>query len=251
MTILVTVLGVTGMKPILGVTGMKLRKKMDDETLVRAKKGFTGKTNYLFFASLINLLLAEIAAYQALIAFYKSPLSLLGSRYFPVESLYLVVISIPVLLLLFRKNPFSFGFFYFLILISIGNLLATSELFYAFLDALYAVKFDQLASYLNSIFSPYKEMLILDPLLIVVWLFVLSQMVWLSMEKGRDMEERGMRARNIVFFQWGFAFISTYIIFLLYPYIFGFNFVFADLPLILIGFIGVVLFVLASYLISK
>jgi hypothetical protein len=206
---------------------------------------------YLMFGPLINLLLAEFAAYQALYAFFKSPFVVVGSKYFALGLLYPVVIAVPLLLLILRRNPFSFGFFYFLIFLSIGNILAKSELFYAFLDALYVLNFGDLASYLNSIFSSSKHIFILDLLLNIVWLFVLSQLIWISMEKGREMEERGMAARNLVIFQWGFAFISTYLIFLLYPAIFGFSIAVDNIPLIFTGIAGIAIFITSALVLSR
>ena len=205
--------------------------------------------SYLFLGPVINLLLAEIAAYFALLAFFKSPAIVILSKYFALQLLYPIILSIPVILLILRKNPFSFALFYLLMLLSIGNLLARSELFYASLDALY-IKYPNLASYLNSIFSSAKHVSVFDLLLNIVWLFVLSQLIWISTEKGREMESRGMSSKNLVIFQWGFAFVSTYLIFLLYPFVFSFS-IPLQAPLILIGIAGAGLFIAAAFLLSR
>jgi hypothetical protein len=205
--------------------------------------------SYLLIGPVINLMLAEIAAYFALLAFFKSPTIVILSKYFALQLLYPVILSIPIILLILRKNPFSFALFYFLILLSIGNLLARSELFYASLDALY-LKSPELASYLNSIFSSAKHVSALNLLLNIVWLFVLSQLIWISTEKGREMEERGMSSRNLVVFQWGFAFVVTYFIFLLYPLVFSINLA-PQAPLILIGIIGGGVFIVAAFLLTR
>lgn len=207
------------------------------------------KGSYLFLGPVINLLLAEIAAYFALLAFFKSPAIVILSKYFALQLLYPVILSIPIILLILRRNPFSFVFFYLLIFLSVGNLLARSELFYASLDALY-IKYPDLASYLNSIFSSAKHVSVFDLLLNIVWLFVLSQLIWISTEKGREMESKGMSSRNLVIFQWGFAFVSTYFIFLLYPLVFSLNLP-LQAPLVLIGIAGAGLFIAAAFLLSR
>jgi hypothetical protein len=212
-------------------------------------KSRVGRIDYLILGPVINLLLAEIAAYMALVAFFKSPTIVILSKYFALQVLYPIILSIPIILLLIRKNPFSFAFFYFLILLSSGNLLSRSELFYASLDALY-LRFPDLASYLNSVFSSAKGVGVLDLLLIIVWLFVLSQLIWISTEKGKEMEERGMSSRNLVIFQWGFAFVSTYLIFLLYPLVWTFTLPF-QAPLVIIGLIGAGIFLAAAFLLSR
>jgi hypothetical protein len=112
------------------------------------------------------------------------------------------------------------------------------------------LKFPDLASYLNSVFSSAKGVSVLDLLLIIVWLFVLSQLIWISTEKGREMEERGMSSKNLIIFQWGFAFVSTYLIFLLYPLVWTFSLPF-QAPLIIIGLIGTGIFLVAAYLLSR
>ena len=205
--------------------------------------------SYLVLAPIINLLLAEIAGHFSLLVFFKSPAIVILSKYFAIHLLYPVILSIPIILLILRKNPFSFAFFYFLILLSTGNLLSRCELFYASLDALY-LKYPDLASYLNSVFSSAKHVSVLGVLLNIVWLFVLSQLVWISAEKGREMEARGMSSKNLVVFQWGFAFVSTYLIFLLYPFVFTFSLP-VQAPLILIGIIGAGLFIAAAFLLSR
>ena len=207
------------------------------------------KGSYLFLGPVINLLLAEIAAYFALLAFFKSPAIVILSKYFALQLLYPVILSIPIILLILRRNPFSFVFFYLLIFLSVGNLLARSELFYASLDALY-IKYPDLASYLNSIFSSAKHVSVFHLLLNIVWLFVLSQLIWISTEKGREMESKGMSSRNLVIFQWGFAFVSTYFIFLLYPLVFSLNLP-LQAPLVLIGIAGAGLFIAAAFLLSR
>ncbi len=224
---------------------LKIRTKSGSEENGKEK----GRGSYLILGPVINLLLAEFASYQALIALSQPPMIILISKYFALQLLYPVVLSIPIILLIFRKNPFSFGLFYFLLLMGVGNLLSRSELFYASLDALY-LKFPDLASYLNSVFSSAKDVNIFALLLNIVWLFVLSQLIWISTEKGREMEERGMSSKNLVVFQWGFAFISTYLIFLLYPAVLSFNFVF-EAPLVIIGIIGAGIFIAAAFLLSR
>jgi hypothetical protein len=226
---------------------LKLRLRLKAKSDLDEKE--RGRGNYLIFGPVINLLLAEFASYQALLALSQPPILVLISKYFALQLLYPVVLSIPIILLILRKNPFSFGLFYFLLLMSVGNLLSRSELFYASLDALY-LKSPDLASYLNSIFSSAKDVNIFTLLLNIVWLFVLSQLIWISTEKGREMEERGMSSKNLVVFQWGFAFISTYLIFLIYPAVFSFNFVF-EAPLVIIGIIGVGIFIAATFLLSR
>ena len=219
-------------------------KKSDSE-----EKRIEIRGSYLILGPVINLLLAEFASYQALLALSQPPILVLVSKYFALQLLYPVILSIPIILLIFRKNPFSFGLFYFLLLLSAGNLLSRSELFYACLDGLY-LKFPEFASYLNSVFSSAKDVNIFALLLNIVWLFVLSQLIWISTEKGREMEERGMSSKNLVAFQWGFAFISTYLIFLLYPAVFTLNFVF-EAPLIIVGIIGAGVFIAATFLLSR
>ncbi len=231
--------------------GLKLRGKdsRGEGIEIDGEKRERGRGSYLILGPVINLLLAEFASYQALIALSQPPMIVLISRYFALQLLYPVILSIPIILLVLRKNPFSFGLFYLLLLMSVGNLLSRSELFYASLDALY-LRFPNLASYLNSVFSSAKDVDIFILLLIIVWLFVLSQLIWISTEKGREMEERGMSSKNLVIFQWGFAFISTYIIFLLYPAVLDFNFV-VGAPLIIIGIVGVGMFIAAAFLLSR
>ncbi len=216
----------------------------------KIKEFVRGKEIYLMFAPIINLLLAEVASYFALEAFFKSPFVVLGSKYYALETIYPFVMAIPLLLLILKRNPFSFGYFYFLILIVSGNILAKSELFYAWLDVLYFLKLGNLASYLNSVFSSAKGIDVTPVLLDVVWLFVLSQLIWISAEKGREMEERGMSAKNLVLFQWAFAFIFTYVVYLVYPSFVRFD-VGVELPLIMAGIVGIAMFIVVAVILSR
>lgn len=202
---------------------------------------------YLIYAAFINLIIAEIAAFQAYQTFLASPIVALG--YIP-DFTFIVIAAIPILLMLKRGNPFGFTFFSVLISLNMGILLAKSEIFYAVLDSIYYFGFKSLAEYLNSVFNPYACQNVLQPLLGITWLFVLSQLIWITADKAEEFEKRGLKVSKIVVLQWAYVFLASYLVYLIYPAILEFKIGYSFPPL-LTGIAGVLTITAAAYLLSR
>ena len=196
-----------------------------------------------YLATVVNLVIAELEAIQAYQNFLSSPLAILHS--FSVVP----VLVIPVLLTLRRGNPFGFPFFVVLISLNMGILLAKSEIFYAALDAVHFFGFENLAEYLNTIFSPYAEREIMQSLLVITLLFVVSQLMWVTAEKAEELEKRGLNAGKTLAFQWAYVLAISCFVYTAYPAIL----VKVDwaMPPLFTGVAGVLAIVIAAYLISR
>jgi len=229
------------MNQIAGYSGKHLNFLHYQITMMQITK------KYLIYAAFINLIIAEIAALQAYQTFLASPIVALG--YIP-DFTFIVIAAIPILLMLKRGNPFGFTFFSVLISLNMGILLAKSEIFYAILDTMYYFGFKSLAEYLNSVFSPYAGQNVLYPLLGITWLFVLSQLIWITAEKAEELEKRGLKASKIVVLQWAYVFLVSYLVYLVYPAILDFK-IDHSYPPLLSGIAGVLTITAAAYLLSR
>lgn len=122
---------------------------------------------------LVSLTSAEIAFFIAWISYSNSPLSSVIS---PV--VLLPVSVIPALLMLFTdRNPFSFEFFGLLIAMVFPKIFPSTPLYSSFINTVYVLGFENVASYLNSILKPQPA----TSLPLIVALFCFAQIV----EKGK------------------------------------------------------------------
>jgi len=143
---------------------------------------------------LVSLISAEIAFFIAWISYSKSPLSSV------ISPIFLLPVSLlPVLMLFTDKNPFSFEFFGLLIAILFPKFFPSTPLYVSFINAIYVLGFENVASYLNSILKPQPA----PALPVIVALFCFAQIV-----------ERGKMQYT------GVAFAAVMLAYLIYPVIF-------------------------------
>lgn len=200
---------------------------------------------YKLLGAIIAVVLAEISAFLTLQAYLTSPFALLSQ--YPI---YYLLFIIPIVLVLMDRNPYSLSFFAILILFSFGRILANSEVFYSFLDALYFFKFYDLSDYLYSMFSPYKTQDI-NHFLTLTWLFVVSQLLWNACLKAESLDEDGFEARDTLIFQIVAISLISFAIYVVYPHILELVKTTHQIPMLFAGLIGVVLFLISAYLLIK
>jgi xanthine/uracil permease len=191
----------------------------------------------LQFASIINLSLAEIASLQAVQLYSASPFS----SFYSSDLFFIPLLVLPVIFMIRKDNPFNFIHYSILVTLSSGVILAKSETFYALLDAAYALGYEDLAIYINSVFSPYGNESIFQQLLLITMLFILSQVIWNSAERSEF---------KTAIFQWIYAFFILLMTFLIYPYFIGLLSSY-DYPLLFMGIGGVICLLAAAYLLSR
>ncbi|RLI77583.1 hypothetical protein DRP05_09780 [Archaeoglobales archaeon] len=200
---------------------------------------------YKLLGAIIAVVLAEISAFLTLQAYLTSPFALLSQ--YPI---YYLLFIIPIVLVLMDRNPYSLSFFAILILFSFGRILANSEVFYSFLDALYFFKFYDLSDYLYSIFSPYKAQDI-SHFLTLTWLFVASQLVWNACLKAELLDKEGFEVKDTLTFQIVAVSLISFAIYAVYPHVLNVLKTTHQIPMLFAGLIGVVLFLISAYLLIK
>lgn len=136
---------------------------------------------------IVNLILSEICVLTVIGVLNNSALSL----FVPIQILYFLT-AIPVALLLTGRNPFDIRLFFVLISLMSVKIASDSKVFYGFLDALYYMGFRDFAMQMRSIFQFYSSS-VLKELMIVVILFVLSQISWVAYKKSVELRKRGLR----------------------------------------------------------
>ncbi len=158
--------------------------EMVEERSMKTRKGW----------KLVSLISAEIAFFIAWISYSNSPLSSVIS---PV--VLLPVSVIPALMLFTDRNPFSFEFFGLLIAMVFPKIFPSTPLYSSFINAVYVLGFENVASYLNSILKPQPA----TSLPLIVALFCFAQIV----EKGKIQYT-------------GVAFAAVMLAYLIYPVVF-------------------------------
>lgn len=190
---------------------------------------------------LVNLLIAEVAAYFTYNSFVSSPL-----RYFIPYPAELLLFVIPLIGLLFRR-PFNFYFYSLLIFFNLSPILPDSEIFEGFIDTLYALRFRGVAESLHAAFSSYAGSV--EPLLIVTWLYVTAEILHGNWESIRAARVNGVPCERcyISYLQ---AFIFSLLIFLLYPLLLNLKLQF-KIDRILSAAIGILAFLAGAYILAK
>lgn len=200
---------------------------------------------YKILGMVLAVILAEISALLTLQAYLTSPFALLIQ--YPI---YYLIFIIPIVLVVMDRNPYGFFFFTILIFFSFGRVLANSEVFYSFLDALYFFKFYDLSDYLYSMFSPYKTQDI-SHFLTLTWLFVVSQLLWNACLKAESLDEEGFEVRDTLTFQIVAISLISFATYIIYPHILNLVKTTHQIPMLFAGLIGVVLFLISAYLLIK
>jgi hypothetical protein len=188
---------------------------------------------------ILNLLIAEIAVIIAVEMTKSSPLPM----FVPANYLYVLTV-IPIILLLFGRNPFDFPLFAVLVMLLSSKVLANSEIFYSSLDAIYFLGYKNLAEYLETIFSVYKSTSDIMGLSALVVLYSVSQIIWVMAKKSKDLKRLGMNVN----YQIAVLGITALAIYLFYPALIAPQSL--EIPLLFLGLIGVVLVILAMYLLT-
>jgi len=187
--------------------------------------------------TVINLFLAEMATIVGLQVYLKSPFAV----FYNSDVLTMGLLLAPLLFLVQKRNPFDFIYFPILISLGLGNLLTDSKSFHSLLDSFYAFGYTSQAQNINSIFSMYSGVDIFNELLLITWLFILSQIFWnlIDKTKGKDALTQG-----------SYVFAITFLLFLTYPLILN-NIALLNYPLLFMGVGGVLLLIAGSYILSR
>lgn len=188
--------------------------------------------------SVINLALAEAAVLYAVKIYSISPLA----SFYSSDLFFIPLLLVPIVFLIRKENPFSFFHYVLLLIVCSGVFLANSETFYSLLDSAYVLGYKGLSQYVSSVFSPYEGTSVFLELLTITWMFIFSQIFWFTAEKVEFSKETTM--------QWGYIFSVSFVLFLVYPYFINALTTF-DYPLLFMGIGGVILLLIASYLLSR
>ena len=190
---------------------------------------------------LINLLIAEVAAYITYSSFVGSPL-----RYFIPYPAEMLLFAFPLIGLLF-KRPFNFYFYSLLVFFNIPPIMPDSELFEGFIDTLYAFGIRDVAESLYAAFSSYSGSI--EPLLIVTWLYITAEILHGNWESIRTAKTNGVLCErcNLSYLP---ASLFSLIIFLLYPLILNLKVEF-EMDRILSAAIGIFAFFAGVYILAK
>ncbi len=128
---------------------------------------------------LINLILAEIAAYITYLEYSSSPLQYLVSPYIAM-----LLFILPLIGAIFKK-PFSYPLYLSLFAFHLP-LFSHSEFFEGFLDTLYALGLKEAAVEVYNIFSGYAGSP--QTLFVVTWLYITAEVLqgnWESIDAAR------------------------------------------------------------------
>ncbi len=196
---------------------------------------------------LINLLIAEVAAYITYSSFVGSPL-----RYFIPYPAEMLLFAFPLVGLLF-KRPFNFYFYSLLIFFNISPIMSDSEFFkgfvntLGFIDTLYPFGIRDVAESLYAAFSSYSGSI--EPLLTVTWLYITAEILHGNWESIRAAKTNGVLCErcNLSYLP---AFLFSLIIFLLYPLILNLKVEF-EMDRILSAAIGIFAFFAGVYILAK
>ncbi len=176
--------------------------------------------------TVLCLLTAEVSAAVTVEVISRSPLSL----FIPVQYLYLIFLAPPILALL-KRNPYDISLFTAFLILSSFKAIANSKIIYSISNALYYLGFKGISERIALLFSAYRGADLLE-ILIITATFVIAQIVWHSDEKN---------SIRVFLTSTTFAFASILALLELS------NVSLSGYP-ILLGIAGVILVVLAIYL---
>lgn len=189
--------------------------------------------------SVINLALAEAAVLYAVKVYSISPLS----SFYSSDLFFIPLLIVPLVFLIRKSNPFSFIHYVLLLIVCSGVFLANSETFYSLLDSAYVLGYKDLSQYVRSVFSPYEGTSVFIELLTITWMFIFSQIFWLTSEK--------LEFNRGTVVQWGYIFSVSFILFMIYPYFINSLITTFNYPILFMGVGGVIFLLIASYLLSR
>ncbi len=189
---------------------------------------------------LVNLLLAEIAAYLTYLDCTSSPL-----RYFMSPSMALLLFVLPLVGLLFRK-PFSYHFYIVLFAFNLPGFFHT-EFFKGFFDVLYAIGFREVSMEIYNIFSGYSGNF--QTLLAVTWLFITAEVLQGNWESISAARENGVECERCYVAPIP-AFATLAALFFVFQYLSGVR-IPHNLDMLLAAVLGVFAFIAGSYLLMK
>ncbi len=187
-------------------------------------------------ARILNTILAELAVFLTVSIVENSPLSM----FVPAKFLYVIAV-IPIVFLLLGRNPFDFPLFLVLIALATVKILSNSEIFYSILDAVYYLGFKGAAEYLNSLFTAYKSSNV-QVLSVLVILFSVAQIAW-------NIEVELSKLRIDFVQPISVLIVVAFAIYVLYPAILSIQV--RGIPLLFVGLLGVVLTLIATYLLAS
>jgi hypothetical protein len=192
--------------------------------------------------TLINILIAEIAALSTLTYLSTTPL-----RLFTVP-LGVILITAPLIGVMFRK-PFSIQYLALLIVLSSTATLKDSEVFLASLDVIYFFGYREVAEYLHMFFSQSEDADIFKHLLMIIWLYTTS--VTISGVEGivRSLKEKGIICEKCLIAYMP-PLLITGSVFLIYPHVIQLRLV-TEISPFFAGIAAVIIVVATAMILAK
>ncbi|WP_202318372.1 hypothetical protein [Archaeoglobus neptunius] len=190
---------------------------------------------------ILNLLIAEIAAYYTYEQFVSSPL-----RFFIPYPAEILLFAIPLIGMLFRR-PFSFYYYIFLVFFNISPFLPASETFEGVIDTLYALGFSGIAESIYGAFSNFSGTA--ESLLIITWLYITSEVIQGNYESIKAAKENGVTIEGELL-TYAPAIAFSLLILLIYPAIASIGFE-VKIDRIIAGLIGIAAFFAGAYILAK
>ncbi len=188
---------------------------------------------------LVNLLLAEVAAYLTYLECVSSPL-----RYFIPPSMALLLF-IPPLVGAFFKKPFSYHYYLLLFAFNLPGFFHT-EFFKGLFDVVYALGFREITEVYN-IFSGYGGNF--QTLLAITWLFITAEVLQGNWESINAAKENGVECEGCYLAPLpALAILAA--LFFVFQYLSAIK-IPHNLDMLLAALLGVFTFIAGSYLLMK